>query len=249
MNVFLTRVLLPQGAHPGALPLLAARGLRAFGDGYMALLLPAYLLALGLGTLEVGLVSTATMLGSALLTLAAGAWGHRVPSRRLLLGAALLMAATGAGFASLSSFWPLLIVAFVGTLNPSAGDVSVFLPLEHAGLAAAARGNARTALFGRYSVMGALFAALGALAAALPDWLVMHATAARLDALRTMFLAYGVIGLGVFLRSPSPPGKPLIKALKSMILKNTLTEIHSQSPTNSFILTPVFKTAHRSGNE
>ena len=31
----------------------------------MAVLLPAYLLAIGLGTLEVGVVATATMLGSA----------------------------------------------------------------------------------------------------------------------------------------------------------------------------------------
>lgn len=44
--------------------------------------------------------------------------------------------------------------------------MSVFLPLEHARLAAAAQGAARTALFARYSVIGALCASLGALAAA-----------------------------------------------------------------------------------
>ena len=105
------------------------------------------------------------------------------------------MAATGAGFAGLSSFWPLLVVAFVGTLNPSSGDVSVFLPLEHARLAEAARGEARTALFARYSVLGALCAAVGALAAALPDWLSVHAGLARLDALRALFGLYGATSL------------------------------------------------------
>ncbi|BEP64940.1 MFS transporter (plasmid) [Variovorax sp. V213] len=190
--------LLPPGVDPGALPLLAARGLRAFGDGYMAVLLPAYLLSIGLGTLEVGLVSTATMLGSALATLAVGAWGYRFAGGRLLRGAALLMAATGLGFAGLSSFWPLLVVALVGTLNPSSGDVSVFLPLEHARLAAAAQGHARTALFARYSLLGALCAALGALAAAVPDWLVRHSEFARIDALRGMFAIYAAIGLAVF---------------------------------------------------
>jgi len=189
--------LLPAGVDPGALPLLIARALRAFGDGYMAVLLPAYLLAIGLGTLEVGIVSTATMLGSALATLAVGAWGHRFPGGRLLRGAAVLMAATGLGFASLSSFWPLLIVALVGTLNPSSGDVSVFLPLEHARLASAAQGSVRTALFARYSLAGALCAALGALAAAVPDWLVRHTGLARVDALRGMFLGYAAIGLAV----------------------------------------------------
>jgi MFS family permease len=189
--------LLPVDVDPVALPLLVARALRAFGDGYMAVLLPAYLLAIGLGTLEVGIVSTATMLGSALATLAVGAWGHRFPGGRLLRCAALLMAATGLGFAGLSSFWPLLIVALVGTLNPSSGDVSVFLPLEHARLASAAEGHARTALFARYSLAGALCAALGALAAAVPDWLIRHTEWGRLDALRGMFLAYAAIGLAV----------------------------------------------------
>ena len=198
MHPMMSRLLLPPDGNAQTLPLLVGRGLRAFGDGYIAPLLPASLLSLGLGTLEVGIVSTATMLGSALLTLAVGAWGHRFTERRLLRCAALLMAATGLAFASLSMFWPLLIVAFVGTLNPSAGDVSVFLPLEHARLAAAAQGNARTVLFARYSVIGALGAALGALAAAVPDWLVGHGVTARLDALRIMFLVYGVIGLAVF---------------------------------------------------
>src|SRR5215217_6772473 len=99
--------------------LLAARGLRAFADGFIAVVLPAYLLALGMGQIEVGLISTATLFGSALATLAVGRWGHRFSLRRLLLGAALLMAATGLAFAGLSSLWPLLIVAFVSTLNPS----------------------------------------------------------------------------------------------------------------------------------
>lgn len=192
------RLLLPPGADQSALPLLAARALRAFADGYMAVLLPAYLLAIGLGTLAVGVVATTTMLGSALATGAVGAWGHRFHSLRLLRSAAWLMAATGLGFAGFSSFWPLMVIAFVGTLNPSSGDVSVFLPLEHARLAATASGHGRTTLFARYSVLGALGASLGALAAAVPDWLVAHTAASRVDALRAMFMLYGAIGLFVW---------------------------------------------------
>jgi MFS family permease len=186
------------GAHPDALPVLVARGLRAFVDGYMAILLPAYLLALGLGSVEVGVVATATLAGSALATVAVGAWAHRVSSARLLRGAALLMAATGIGFAASPSFWPLLLVAFVGTLNPSAGDVSVFLPLEHARLAGAAAGPARTTLFARYSVLGAACAAVGALAAAAPPWIAAHWGLPVLDAMRAMFVAYAAVGLLVW---------------------------------------------------
>ena len=53
-----TRLLLPRGVHPAALPLLVARALRGLADGYMAVLLPAYLLSIGLGLLEVGIVAT-----------------------------------------------------------------------------------------------------------------------------------------------------------------------------------------------
>ena len=196
---------------PEARTLLLGRALRAFVDGYVAILLPVYLLALGFGAWEVGLLSTATLLGSALATLAVGAWGHRFPHRRLLLAAALLMAATGLAFANLSAFWPLLLVAFVGTLNPSSGDVSVFLPLEHARLAEAAEGDARTRLFARYTFVGALCAAVGALAAAVPDWLVTLEFE-RLTALRLMFGIYGITGLSVWwlyfrslARLPEPP--------------------------------------------
>ena len=78
--------MVPKGVCPEALPLLMARALRAIGDGYMAVLLPAYLLAIGLGPLQVGIISTAAMLGSAVATLAVGAWGHRFKGNRLLLG-------------------------------------------------------------------------------------------------------------------------------------------------------------------
>jgi len=192
------RRLLPDGASAGALPVLLARALRAIADGYMAVLLPAYLVAPGLGTFDVGLVATATLMGSALATVSVGLWGHRFRSQRLLSGAALLMAVTGAAFAGFSSFWPLIVVAFVGTLNPSSGDVSVFLPLEHARLASAASSQARTALFARYSVVGALCAAAGALAAGLPDAMTQLLGFPRLAALRAMFVLYGVIGMAVW---------------------------------------------------
>lgn len=203
-------MILPAGVAPEARLLLVARALRALTDGYVAVLLPAYLLALGFGTWEVGLLSTATLAGSALATLAVGAWGHRLHHRTLLLAAALLMAATGLAFAGLSGFWPLLLVAFVGTLNPSSGDVSVFLPLEHARLAEAAPSDARVTLFARYSLTGALFAALGALAAGVPDGLAAYGID-RLTALRGMFAFYGGVGFLVWLlyrRLPEPAAGP-----------------------------------------
>jgi MFS family permease len=176
--------------------ILWARALRAFGDGYVAILLPVHLSLLGYGALAVGAISTATLLGSALLTLGLGLVAHRIARRRALLAASLLMLATGLAFAWLEGFWPLLLVAFVGTLNPSSGDVSVFLPLEHTILAQAAADGDRTAIFARYSFIGSVVAALGALAAGLVDW-----TAAFIDrrtVVDLLFAFYGLLGLGAF---------------------------------------------------
>ena len=180
------------------LPLvLTARALRGFTDGFVAVLLPVYLLALGHSELAVGFLSTATLFGSALATLAVGRWGARYPLRRLLLCAAALMALTGLAFASLTALWPLLVVAFIGPLNPSGGDVSVFLPLEHTAIAGSLTGNARTAAFARYSFFGSVFGAIGALAVAIPDWLV-QAGLRNLDALRAMFVLYALAGVAVW---------------------------------------------------
>ena len=177
--------------------LLTARSLRAFADGYIAVLLPVYLLALGLGTLQVGILSTVTMLGSAAATLAVGRWGHRFELRRMLIAAAGLMVLTGLGFAAFSSLWPLLIVALAGTMNPGGGDVSVFYPLEHTALAANAPAESRTSAFARYSFIGSLFGAIGALAAAAPEWLAERDAVSMLDALKLMFVLYGAIGIAV----------------------------------------------------
>jgi len=149
--------LFPATADSNARRLIGARALRAVADGYVGVLLPAYLLALGLDAFEVGVLTAATLLGSASLTLLVGFITNRFGHRRPLLAAAALMVATGLGFAGLQDFWPLLLVAFVGTMNPSTGDVSVFLPLEQSLLAHSRasciliRWDNAAALFERYS--------------------------------------------------------------------------------------------------
>ncbi|MFC7516059.1 MFS transporter [Herbaspirillum sp. GCM10030257] len=174
---------------------LWTRGLRAFADGYVSLMLPLYLISLGMGPFQVGVIATATLLGSGICTLLVGLYAWRFQYRSLLLMAALLMAATGLGFAAITNFWPLLIVAAVGTLNPSSGDVSVFLPLEHALISQSVNDNERTAVFARYSLVGALLAALGALFAAVPDYLVISHEVDRKVVMQLMFILYGIIGL------------------------------------------------------
>ncbi len=135
--------LLPSGTLPDARLLLTARGLRAFGDGFVSLLLPYYLTLLGYSALQVGLLVTATLLGSGALTLAIGHVAHRYSTRKLLLAASLLMAATGIALSVTTAYWPLLVIAVIGTLNPSASDVTLFSPLEQTLLTRATSAQSR----------------------------------------------------------------------------------------------------------
>jgi hypothetical protein len=85
------------------------------------------------------------------------------------------------------------VIAFVGTLNPSGGDVSIFLPLEHTVLSHVVADADRTAAFARYSFVGAL----GALSVGSVDWL---APVVRPSTMVTaLFGLYGGIGLLTFL--------------------------------------------------
>jgi MFS family permease len=175
--------------------LIAAKALRGFGDGFVSLLLPIYLLNLGLSPFQVGLIATTTLLGSGILTLLIGIHASRYEHRPLLLAASALMAFTGLGMASLETFWPLMLVALVGTLNPSGGDVSVFMPVEHAMLASHAEGTRRTAVFARYSLTGTLFAAFGSLAAALPGLLAPLVGITTQASIKAMFILYALLAV------------------------------------------------------
>jgi MFS family permease len=189
----------------------AARALRDFGDGFVAVLLPVYLTAIGLGALEVGIVATFALFGSALMTLGIGFLGARVDQRTLLMAAAGLMIATGLAFAASNTYAIILLVAFIGTINPSAGTVSIFVPLEHTVLSRSVIDGNRTKMFARYSLIGALAAALGALAAASADFLQAMGIS-QLAALKGLFVIYAALGLaGGLLYARIPAEMPPIE--------------------------------------
>jgi MFS family permease len=187
--------LLPPSATRDAERLLTSRALRGFADGAVSVLLPSYLTAIGFGSTQIGAVVFATLLGSAALTLWVGLLSHRLGKRQLLLAAAALMFLTGFGFAFVTSFVALLIVAFVGTLNPSAGDVSLFLPVEQSALAETVATTDLTAMFAIYNVAGALAGALGALASGLPVALAPRLGSTPAGAQRVGFFVYSAIAL------------------------------------------------------
>lgn len=182
-------------ASPDAVRIVRARGLRALIDGLVAVILPGYLLAKGFDTLQVGAVITATLLGSAAVTLAIGLWGGSVPRRHLLQLVALAMILTGVAFATVGGFGALLVVAALGTINPSSGDVSGFLPVEQALLPDTVLARNRTSVFARYTLIASLAGAFGALAAGLPEVVARHSSLTVYDTQRGVFLLYAGVGV------------------------------------------------------
>jgi len=174
--------------------LYVARGVRGFGDGFAIIILPAYLTAIGYDPIQVGVVATASLFGTALFTLAIGVIAPRYDLRTLMLLGAGLMAGTGLAFPNVEHVALIAAVAFVGTINPATGDLGILVPLEHAMLARDIPDQQRTRTFARYSLIGALSMAAGALAAALPDFVTAMGIG-KLSAFRLMFYAYALLGL------------------------------------------------------
>jgi MFS family permease len=179
---------------PDILCLYGARALRGFGDGFAILILPVYLTAIGFSPLEIGIVASASLLGTAALTLIVGFIAPRFELRNLFLAGAGLIVLTGLIFPAAETLTPVLLVAFIGSINPSGGDLGMLVPLEHALLTKETADRDRTGVFARYSLIGALTAAVGALAAALPELLASHGWP-KPGAIKLMFYLYAALGL------------------------------------------------------
>ena len=101
--------------------LLAARALRDFGDGFVAVLLPVHLIALGFSPLEIGAIATAALLGSALLTLGIGMIGVIVA----ILGALVMLSIdNGLGLLGLSSGTKFVVTGGVLLLAVTVDSIS-----------------------------------------------------------------------------------------------------------------------------
>src|SRR5262249_46558816 len=113
--------------------------------------------------------------------------------RTLLLACAALMVVTGIAIPSVQHLIFIAAIAFIGTMNPDSA-IGVHVPLEQAALAHGASDQDRTRVFARYSLIGALSIAAGALAAGAPDLLVSRGMS-RIGALQAMFYVYAALGL------------------------------------------------------
>ncbi len=205
--------------------LLASKGTRNFGYGFLSVILGLYLDEVGFTPIEVGFIFTATLIGSALLTGIVTARADRLGRRRMLMVSSALMGLSGIAFAVARAPWLLVLAALTGTISPTSGEVGPFETIEAAILPQASSEKRRNRAFGLYNSVGAAMVALGALAAGLP------ARSAQFDLLvsyRLMFLLYAVLGITALLISSRLSPKVELARLPERTSFVTLT--HSRGP-------------------
>jgi MFS family permease len=224
------RRILPASAPRDVTRIVWGRGIRGFADGFVSVLLAQYLTGLGFTAVQVGAVVTGTLVGSAAMTLAFGLTAHRTSLRTLLLAATGIMVATGLGFASVIWFWPLMVIAVLGTLNPSAGDVSVFLPTEQAYVAGVVEAPDRPHLFAVYNLVAIFAGAVGALVSGVPEMLAHRNDWDVVSAQRFGFLLYALAAVVIFAiyrhlervvpeTGPAPERRPVLHTSRRTVLE------------------------------
>jgi len=164
--------------------LLGARGLRAFGFGFSAVLVGLLLESRGLSPALIGLTLGIGLAASSLTGLAAVALTAAVGRRWTLSVIGLLMALTGADLALATQPALLVLAGVTGMLGAASVDLGPFAPIEQAALTEVVPPGGRNLAFGRYAMSGGLFNAAGGLAA----------TAASGGG-RSFFFVYAALGL------------------------------------------------------
>jgi len=174
--------------------LFAARIVRLFAYGFVAVVLVLYLSAIGLDGHRIGLLLSLTLAGDVIFSLYLTTRADALGRKRTLLVGALLMIGTAIVFAVTRDFTLLVIAATIGVISPSGNEVGPFLAIEQVALAQAARGRDRTSLFAWYNLAGSFATAAGSLAGGLLAGRMMSRGFGAVASYRSAIIAYAILG-------------------------------------------------------
>ncbi|HXH90909.1 MAG TPA: MFS transporter, partial [Thermoanaerobaculia bacterium] len=115
--------------------LFAARIVRLFAYGFVAVVLVLYLSSIGLDDHRIGLLLSLTLAGDVIVSLYLTTRADSLGRRRTLLAGAVLMIGAAVVFALTRDFTLLVLAATIGVISPSGNEVGPFLAVEQVALA------------------------------------------------------------------------------------------------------------------
>ena len=190
--------------------LLSIRLLRSFGFGFVPVLLGLRFEQRGLGAGPLGAALSIGVLAAALSGLPVAALAAKIGRRRVLFATGLLMTITGTDLALATQPALLVLAGVTGMLGVSGVDLGPFLAIEQAALVDSVPDRRRNRAFGRYSLTGGLALAAGGLAASLGTG------AMRITILFLLFAALGALTAAISLllsaQAATAPGPMISRA-------------------------------------
>jgi MFS family permease len=200
--------------------LFAARIVRLFAYGFVAVVLVLYLAAIGLDGRRIGLLLSLTLAGDVVVSLYLTTRADVLGRKRTLLAGAVLMIAAAVVFALTRDFTLLVLAATIGVISPSGNEVGPFLAVEQVALTQAVQGRDRTSLFAWYNLAGSFATAAGSLAGGFLAGLLMKQGVGAASSYRSAIIAYAILGVGlviIFTRvSPAIEGERIASPVRSL---------------------------------
>ncbi len=183
--------------------LFLLRVLRSLSQGYLGIILPLYLVALGYGAEALGLLLAVSAVEAAVVSTVVGLLADRFGRKPLLVVISLLLAFGAFGFSFAHSFVWIVAFAAIGSIGRggalAGGAWGPFYPAVQALVAEHASDYNRTTVFGAFSFVGVVAGAVGSALAALPSLLRHFAGIDELTGYRILFVATGVLGVAMAL--------------------------------------------------
>ena len=173
--------------------ILVAQALRAVAYGFVSVFLGLVMEARGWSTVQVGLLLTAIVGGTAIMSVLVGTLGDRIGRRRTYAALFLGLVVAGVAFGLSTEPWILVAVALTGTLSTEVVESGPFTSLEQAMLPRTVEPRLRNRIFGRYNAVATIAGSLGALAAGGPE--LLRETGVWLPPDRAFFLLLVPVGL------------------------------------------------------
>jgi MFS family permease len=205
--------------------LFVLRVLRSLSQGYLGIILPLYLVALGYGAVALGTLLAFSAIVAAAVSMAVGVAADRVGRKNCLIAISVMLGAGGIGFGLARSFTWLVIFAAIGSIGRggalAGGAWGPFYPAVQALVAEHSNDYDRTRVFGAFSFVGVAAAALGTLLAGLPSALEHAASVPQIVTYRALFILAGALGLTMALAAV-----PLSES------RGSLPRVESAAPTS-----------------